>query len=316
MNEKDMKSLIEQVILDVMNEKTSPKQTAAAAPAARSVGRACGVTPEAGETASGIKQGGTVIEDEIIPDIREWDYTKCLDVENAENPEEYLRIKAKTDARLGAGRCGPRYTTRTMLRMLADHAGAIDAVESDTKPEVLERNNLFTVSTVCRDKDEYMARPDLGRLFSKEAEETIKSKCRMHPDVQVIVADGLSSTAVTMNIDDLLPSLEQGFKVEGITSGTPFFVKYGRVPAMDPITEYVGSKVTVMLVGERPGLATYSSLSAYITYGGYVGMPEAGRTVVSNIHKNGANPVEAGAHIASVVRKMLDQKASGTDLKL
>ena len=72
----------------------------------------------------------------------------------------------------------------------------------------------------------------------------------------------------------------------------------------------------IVLLGERPGLATGESLSAYMTYKGYPGMPEAGRTVVSNIYKGGTNPAEAGAHIASIAKKMLEQKASGLDLKL
>ena len=45
-------------------------------------------------------------------------------------------------------------------------------------------------------------------------------------------------------------------------------------------------------------------------------MPEARRTVVSNIHKDGTIPAEAGAHIADIIKKILDAKASGTDLKL
>ena len=71
-----------------------------------------------------------------------------------------------------------------------------------------------------------------------------------------------------------------------------------------------------MLIGERPGLITAESMSAYIVYKATVGMPEARRTVISNIHKAGTPPVEAGAHIAEVIKKILDNKASGTDLKL
>lgn len=296
MNEEQLKNLIQQII----EKMADNNQTSAAG---------------SGSTITGAKCN-TVISNEEVPDIMEDDYTKQLDIPNAANPEEYLRIKAKTDARLGVGRCGPRYKTKTYLRVLADHAGAMDAVLNDVPEEFVMANGLFSVSTVCKSKYEYMTRPDLGRLFTKEAEAEIKSKCRMNPDVQVIVADGLSSTAVEENIKDLLPALEQGFKVEGINAGTPFFVKYARVPSMDAITEMIKPKVTIILLGERPGLATFASLSAYITYDGFVGMPEANRTVISNIHKNGTNAIEAGAHIASVVKKMLQQKASGTGLQL
>ena len=85
---------------------------------------------------------------------------------------------------------------------------------------------------------------------------------------------------------------------------------------MDHISDLVDAEVTVVLIGERPGLATGESMSCYITYGAYVGIPEAKRTVVSNIHKNGTPAAEAGAHIAEIVKKVLDAKLSGVELKL
>ena len=85
---------------------------------------------------------------------------------------------------------------------------------------------------------------------------------------------------------------------------------------MDIISETLGSEVTAVLIGERPGLATGESLSCYIAYKATTSMPEAKRTVISNIHKGGTPAVEAGAHIAEVIKRMLEQKASGIDLKL
>lgn len=282
---------------------------------------------EAIQQISGMQQGSAalqakkeaaapVVDDGMIQDVREDDYTSYIDVENPANPEEFLRIKKQTDARIGLGRAGIRYRTKPYLRMLADHAGAMDAVMTEPSEEIIERNHLLPVQTLCGDKDEYLSRPDLGRQFSDEMKQKMKESCIMNPDVQIIVSEGLSSTAMERNIDDLLASLEQGLKLEGISSGTPIYVKYSRVPAMDVITEITHPKVTIILIGERPGLSTYASLSAYMTYNGYVGIPESGRNVVSNIHANGVKPMEAGAHIASVVRKMIDQKASGTDLQL
>ena len=80
------------------------------------------------------------------------------------------------------------------------------------------------------------------------------------------------------------------------------------------MAEITGAKITCVLIGERPGLATAESMSAYIVYNGYVGIPEAKRTVVSNIHKDGLTAVEAGAYIVEMFQLMLDQKASGVDL--
>lgn len=251
-----------------------------------------------------------------IPDIREENYRATLDVENPANAEEFLRIKANTDARMGLGRAGCRYKTRMYLRMLADHAGAMDAVQNEPDESIIDENGFFRVQTMCENKDVYMTRPDLGRLFSDEMKDKMAKNCIMKPDVQIIASEGLSSIAFDRNITDVMQSMAQGLAVEGIKAGTPIYVRYSRVPAMDVITEIVKPKVTVIFIGERPGLSTYASLSAYMTYNGYVGMPESGRNVVSNIHANGTNPVEAGAHIASVVRMMIDQKASGTDLQL
>ena len=187
---------------------------------------------------------------------------------------------------------------------------------TDVDPEVIEKLGLFTVQTKCDSKDTYLTRPDLGRILSDEAVQTIKEKCKMHPTVQIYVSDGLSSAAVAANTADVLPAILQGLKSYGIEAGTPFFVKYGRVGVMDQISEITGADVTCVLIGERPGLITAESMSAYIAYKATVGMPEARRTVVSNIHKDGTIPAEAGAHIADIIKKILEAKASGTDLKL
>ena len=96
--------------------------------------------------------------------------------------------------------------------------------------------------------------------------------------------------------------------------GMPFFLKYGRVGSQEHVAETLGAKVVCVLIGERPGLATAESMSAYIAYNAYVGMPESRRTVVSNIHRNGTAAVEAGAYIADVIQLILKQKVSGIDL--
>lgn len=172
---------------------------------------------------------------------------------------------------------------------------------------------LFIVQTQCENKDVYLTRPDLGRKLSPEAVATLKEKCKKSPTVQIYVADGL---AVAANVADLLPAIMQGLQSYRIDVGTPFFVKFGRVGVMDEISELLGAEVTCTLIGERPGLITAESMSAYIAYKATVGMPEARRTVVSNIHKNGTIPAETGAHIAEIIKIMLEKKASGTDLKL
>ena len=136
----------------------------------------------------------------------------------------------------------------------------------------------------------------------------------MNPDVQIYAADGLSSTAIQVNLPKILPVLIDSLKAKGLTVGTPFFLRFGRVGSQEHVAETLGAKVVCVLVGERPGLATAESMSAYIAYNAYVGMPESKRTVVSNIHKDGTAAVEAGAYVADVIEMILKQKASGVEL--
>ncbi len=236
-------------------------------------------------------------------------------LENPQDPDALRRMSGKTTARIGVGRSGPRLKTKTLLTLRADHAAARDAVLMDVSGELIEKLGLLAVTTCCTDKNNFLTRPDLGRDFSEETKAFIKEKCIPHPDVQIIISDGLSSSAVEANAARILPVVMEGLKEKGLTAGTPIFVKYGRVGAQDRISELVGARVVCSFIGERPGLATAESMSAYIAYHAEVGMPEARRTVVSNIHKDGVPAVEAGAYIVDLLALILEKQASGVDLK-
>ena len=124
-------------------------------------------------------------------------------VPTLQNPADYdalVRMKGRTSARIGVGRCGPRLLTKTLLTLRADHALARDAVFTDVDPAFLEQNNLFSVQSRCEDKNVHITRPDLGRQLSEEAVGIIREKCRKNPDVQIIVSDGLSSKAIEANV--------------------------------------------------------------------------------------------------------------------
>lgn len=299
MNENDLRKIIEQVIGE-MKSTTSPVSVQAVKE----------------EVMAANNAAATVIEEGFIPDITEVDIKKQYLVENPLHKEEYEELKQYAPCRLGIGKAGARYKTDPLLQFRAAHSAAQDAVFSDVDHEFVERMGLFTVQSQCDSKDVYLTRPDLGRKLTEEGAKTVAEKCKKNPTVQIYVSDGLSSAAVAANVADVLPGILQGLKSYGIDTGTPFFVRYGRVGVMDQISEITGAEVTCVLIGERPGLITAESMSAYIAYKATVGMPEARRTVVSNIHRAGTIPAEAGAHIAEIIKLMLEKKASGTALKL
>ena len=251
---------------------------------------------------------------ELCEDITSPECRAAPLLEAPERPEALRRMKRETNARIGVGRAGPRLKTRTLLTLRADHARARDAVFADVDQRTLDDLGLFTVQTMCDCKDTYITRPDLGRTLSPEAVRTLKERCAPNPDVQIYASDGLSSTAIEANLAKILPVLTEAVRRKGLTLGTPFFLRFGRVGAEEQVAEVLGAKVVCVLIGERPGLATAESMSAYIAYNAYVGMPEAKRTVVSNIHRNGTAAVEAGAYIADVIAQIYRQKASGIDL--
>jgi ethanolamine ammonia-lyase small subunit len=222
-------------------------------------------------------------------------------------------MQATTSARIGIGKRGPRLRTATMLQFRADHATAKDAVSRDVPDALLSQLGLFSVQTLCVDHDEYLARPDLGRRFSRETLDLISQKCRHGADVQIYAAGGLSSTAITANLANILPVMTDGLRAMNLTLGDPFFVRFARVPSMEEISETLQPKVICVLIGERPGLATAESMSAYLAYHATVGMPDSRRTVVSNIHKGGVSAAEAGAYLAELITKMIQKQQSGVD---
>lgn len=282
MNKEELKSLVAELLTQMQGEKAD------AAPSAAPSG-------------------------ELLPDITNIDLRTQYLIEHPQNAAEFTALKARTPARLGLGRAGTRYKTATLLRFRADHAAAQDSVFSLVPETFAKEHDLVPVTTECRDKDEYLTRPDLGRRFDEHNAKVITEVCKGHR-VLLVIGDGLSSAAITANAPDCAAAIRQGLKAQGIDPGKSLFIRFCRVGASDHIGELTGCELVCMLVGERPGLVTNESMSCYLTYKPHRGIPESKRTVVSNIHRQGISAVEAGAHIASLIEKMLRQKASGIDL--
>lgn len=261
-----------------------------------------------------VKEPPIASDADTAQDISKLDLRKLYLVENAANGQEFIRLKSRTPARLGSGRAGARYQTLTMLRFRADHAAAQDTVFSQVPEEFARENALLPVQTRCKDKEEYLTRPDLGRCFDETNRRILQNGISQKPAVLLVVGDGLSSAAVMANAMDCLKAIRDGLKLRNISVGQDVFVRYCRVGAGDAIGDITGCELVCMLVGERPGLVTDKSMSAYITYRPHSGISESSRSVVSNIHDQGTPAVEAGAYIAELIQTILQKQASGVAL--
>ena len=268
--------------------------------------------------AEGPKAGNDVpeVSGDALSDIAAVDIRTQYLVEHPHDQAAFMAMKERTPARIGVGHAGARYRTETMLRFQADHAAAQDAVFSDVPEEYLKAEGWPVFQTTCTGREEFLTRPDKGRVFDAATLDRIKQLIPRDTRVVLYVADGLSSSAVQANAKDILPVIREGLKSAGLQVNDPFFVRFGRVATEDQNGEATGADVVCVLLGERPGLVTAESMSAYIAYKPTVGMSEARRTVLANIHRGGTPAVEAGAHIVDLIRLMLEKKASGTDLPI
>ncbi|WP_303726190.1 ethanolamine ammonia-lyase subunit EutC [Anaerovibrio lipolyticus] len=257
-----------------------------------------------------------MMKEEFVPDVSLPEVKDKVLIDNPKSLELVKRLKKTTNARLGVGRAGDRFKTETLLKFRADHAIAQDAVWTEIDESLVDEMGFYKVQTMVNNKEEYVRRPDLGRIFSEETTEVIKRDCIHQPDVQIIVADGLSGFAINANLKDMYAIMMDGFREKKYKVGTPIFVRYSRVATMDRISEALGAKVTIQLIGERPGLATGESMSVYMAYESSPKKPESQRTVVSNIYSNGIPPIEAGAQVVHLTEILMREKKSGVELKI
>jgi ethanolamine ammonia-lyase small subunit len=239
----------------------------------------------------------------------------------AELPAWLAAVRARTPARILVGRAGPAYRTSTQLELRQDHAAALDAVHAELDPEAdfgtefIRHWKLFLVQSRAQSKSEFLMRPDLGRLFADAAGVEIAPRCPKAVDLQVVIGDGLSAAAVVAQVPPLLPLLEEQAKVRGWSFGQPFAVRYCRVGILNEVGELLAPAVVVLLIGERPGLATAESLSAYMAFRPRRGHTDAQRNLISNIHARGV-PIEAAAtRIIALAERLRAAQASGVAVK-
>ncbi len=249
-----------------------------------------------------------------VPDITAMG--NVLNVPDPANRSAYEDMLKSTSARIGVWRAGTRPLTKTWLKFRADHGVAQDAVLSYADQAILDSLGLVQLESQVADKDQYLTRPDLGRILSDESIAKMKQEVPANAQVQIVVGDGLSAKAIDANIRDILPPVKDGLAAKGYRVGKEIFVKNARVGIVNCIGEILKPEMILLFIGERPGLGTAESMSAYLTYAPKAATVEAERTMMSNIHRGGVPPVEAGAQIVTLVEKILSQKASGYDLEL
>jgi ethanolamine ammonia-lyase small subunit len=224
---------------------------------------------------------------------------------------------ARTPARLMLGRTGTSLSTAATLALRADHAVARDAVHTEITAESVfgeervRRYGMMSLATRAPSRAEYLRRPDLGRRLDDASRATLASHDSRDDDIRLVIGDGLSAAAVTANAPALLDSLWDEGTNRNLRLGPPLFVRYCRVGVLNEIGDLLNPTVVVLLVGERPGLATAESLSAYLAYRPRPGHTDANRQLVSNIHRHGLSITEASSRIGLLVAEMRERHSSG-----
>jgi len=241
---------------------------------------------------------------------------------------DFDTMRKSTPARLGLGRAGPRYTTAALLALRADHARAVDAVMTEVAPDWPRRNGLLEVHSQAQTREDYIRYPERGRRLTDADAKRIahvklppnrspfprgKGSGVRFPIILLCIGDGLSSAAVEKNADPLLRAL-----MKLLTSRyrllKPIFIRNARVRIEDHLGEILRPDLICMIVGERPGLVTAESLSAYVIYRPSLKSIEPDRTVISNIHRGGIPIPEAARKIAALIDEAIKFEASGTAL--
>jgi ethanolamine ammonia-lyase small subunit len=219
----------------------------------------------------------------------------------------WTSLRELTFARIALGRAGHSLPTREVLAFQLAHARARDAVHRTLEPGAFP--TAIRLHSAARDRAEYVRRPDLGRKLD------VASAARIEHgdwDAVIVIADGLSATAVHRHaravIDALLPLLE-GWRIAPLC-----VAEQARVAIADEIGERIGAALSVILIGERPGLSSPDSLGAYLTWSPRVGRTDAERNCVSNIRPEGLDPKLAAQRIAMLMRAARERRLTGVAL--
>jgi ethanolamine ammonia-lyase small subunit len=236
--------------------------------------------------------------------------------------DSWRDLATLTSARIALGRAGGSMPTRELLDFGLAHARARDAVakpfDRDGLIAELESAELHAIglNSAANSRDEYLRRPDLGRRLSEESRAALMEMTRPSStcDLCLIVSDGLSSMA-TIHASSILIPLQARLAAAGWTMAPIAVVRFGRVAIQDEIGQRLGATLSLMLLGERPGLGSPDSLGAYFVYGPQPKRTDADRNCVSNIRPEGLSFDAAVETLFSLLTAARHRKLSGVELK-
>ena len=234
--------------------------------------------------------------------------------------DPWSSLRAYTTARIALGRTGTAIPLSEVLSFRMAHAHARDAVYSALATVQLQEQlqpfhlPVKILHSRAADRYEYLQRPDKGRRLDGDSVTTLTSQ-QPGSDVVFILVDGLSATAVNIHAYPLLQQLLPMLKDSGITVGPLCLVQQGRVAIGDETGELLKTKMTIVLIGERPGLSAADSMGAYITYAPRVGITDEARNCISNIRQEGLSYTVAAGKIFYLLQEALRLKLSGVALK-
>jgi ethanolamine ammonia-lyase small subunit len=237
--------------------------------------------------------------------------------------DAWNHLRRLTPARIALGRSGGSLPTRERLDFQLAHARARDAVLSPFDPEELAARlrpltpEVFVVDTGARDRAEFLRRPDLGRRLARESRTALADAASQLPsfDLAIIVSDGLSTHAVATQCQPLLAALLPLIRGSGWTLAPLIVARHGRVALQDEIGALLKARISVMLLGERPGLGSADSLGVYFTYSPATGRSDADRNCISNIREGGLAIGDAAAKLHYLLGKAFQLGLSGVPLK-
>lgn len=231
------------------------------------------------------------------------------------------KLNSYTFARVNLPKTEFAISLTEVLAFRADHAAARDAIFTPFEIEAIQAKlkNLnqpyLIVSSQAETKEAYLKRPDLGRILDKDSEALLSSKKGTDKDIVIVVTNGLSATAVNENAAPLLHGLIPKIKDAHLKLAPLIYANNGRVAIADPIGEILHARLSIILVGERPGLSSPDSMSVYFTYAPEKGLTDEARNCISNIRPKGLPPELAAEKLFYLINKSLTQKISGVHLK-